>query len=123
MGIDYALKLGGVELNVDRVLISPSSSSIALTIAAGGGTATLTWVAPTTNSNGESFDNSTNDRTIASYRIYYGTNSASLTSVIYGATSPYVFSSLAAGTWYFKVVAVDGDGDESPGATIVSKTI
>jgi hypothetical protein len=99
----------------------------ALIIVVAANTATVSWTAPTTNSNGDSFDNSTNDRTLVGYRIYYGTNEAQVeakaSSYITDTASPYQFTGLTAGTWYFLVVAVDGDGDMSSNVVSSSKVI
>ena len=109
---------------------SAQSSSVSATTTAN--TATVTWTAPTTNSAGLTFDGSSNDRKIAKYRVYYGTN---LTAVngktssyqeVAGVASPYsapartlTITGLTAGTWYFRVSAFDyaadgvSAGDES----------
>jgi hypothetical protein len=104
-----------------------AGQGVGVSIPSGDADATVTWTAPTTNNAGQSFDNSTNDRTIASYRIYYGTNQQQVlfgsSAVINGATSPYEFTGLSTGTWYFRVVAVDGDGDESANWTTYSKVV
>jgi hypothetical protein len=99
-------------------------------VAAVGPFATVVWTAPTVNTNGDSFDSSTSDRTLVGYRIYYGTDEAQVlagtsASVTDSALS-YVFTDLAAGTWHFRVVAYDADGDESntgDSATTFSKVI
>ena len=92
--------------------------------------AIVTWTAPTTNSAGQTFDGSTNDRTLSGYRIYYGTDSAQVlagtSASVSPVTSPHVFNGLTAGTWHFRVVAYDADGDESntgASATTYTKVI
>jgi hypothetical protein len=105
-----------------------STAVTATTLASGGtGSATINWNPVTTNSAGLTFDNSTPDRTLAGYRVYYGTVRSAVVSgsapYVSASNSPYIFSSLAAGTWYFRVVAVDGDGDESTNTDVVSKVI
>lgn len=89
--------------------------------------AIVSWAAPAQNTAGQSFDGTSNDRKIAKYRVYYGTNStavqektSSYVEVNGVASSPYsppatsvVISSLTSGTWYFRVTAFDADGDES----------
>ena len=94
--------------------------------------ATIDWDAPTLNTAGQSFDNSSNDRTLSGYRIYYGTSEAqvlagtsSVQTVASGATI-YTLRNLPAGTWHFRVVAYDADGDESntgASATTYTKVI
>jgi hypothetical protein len=84
------------------------------------GTATVSWVAPTENTNGTALTN------LAGFKIYYGTNSASLTQVEQvtsaGATD-YVVSGLTTGTWYFAVTSYTSDGTESARSATSSKTI
>jgi hypothetical protein len=84
------------------------------------GTAAVSWVAPTQNTNGTALTN------LAGFKIYYGTNSGSLTQVAQiasaGATD-YVVSGLTSGTWYFAVTSYTSDGTESAQSTLSSKTI
>jgi hypothetical protein len=84
------------------------------------GTATLSWTAPTQNTDGTALTN------LASYRVYHGTSASALTDVR-TVSSPgiltYVFDSLASGTHYFAVSAVNASGVESALSTIGSKTI
>jgi hypothetical protein len=85
------------------------------------GTATLSWVAPTTNSDNTQLDD------LSAFRIYYGTSSSSLTSVIDvvadGNTDGFIVSGLAKGTYYFKVSALDSSGVESTQSNEVSKGV
>ena len=85
------------------------------------GTATLTWVAPTTNSDNTQLDD------LSAFRIYYGTSSSALTGVIDvvadGNTDGFVVSGLAKGTYYFKVSALDSAGVESSQSDEVSKSV
>jgi Putative Ig domain len=84
------------------------------------GMATVSWVAPTANTNGTALTN------LAGFKIYYGTSSASLTQVAQvssaGATD-YVVSGLTSGTWYFAVTSYTNDGTESARSAASSKTI
>ena len=84
------------------------------------GTATLTWVAPTTNADG------TPVTTLTGFTIYYGTSASALTQsvVVSGATTTsYEITNLASGTWYFAVAADAADGTQSAMSSIGSKTI
>jgi fibronectin type 3 domain-containing protein len=84
------------------------------------GTATLSWTAPTQNTDG------TPIMGLAGYRVYYGTDSNNLTQFIdiTDTTSVrYVFTGLAAGTYYFAVSAYNGSGFESARSNVASKTI
>ena len=92
--------------------------------------ATITWIAPTTNTAGQTFDGSTPDRTLSGYRIYYGTSQAQVlagtSTSVSGVTSPHTITGLTAGTWYFRPVSYDADGDESntgDSATTFTKVI
>ena len=82
--------------------------------------ATLTWTAPTTNTNGSALTN------LAGYEIHYGTNPSSLTNTITianpGATT-YVVTNLTTGTWYFAMSAYTNTGLASPMSNVGSKTI
>jgi hypothetical protein len=63
---------------------------------------------------------------LAGYKIYYGTDSQSLSQVVQvssPATLSYVISGLASGTWYFAVAAYTSAGEESAQSTISTKTI
>jgi hypothetical protein len=104
---------------------SSSASLSAFTIkvnapAVTSGSANLSWLAPTTNSNGTALTN------LAGFHIYYGTNQKSLNQTV-DITSPtetsYVISGLAQGTYYFSIVAYNSAGVDSPTSNMVSKTI
>ncbi|MBW4053690.1 MAG: fibronectin type III domain-containing protein [Proteobacteria bacterium] len=83
-------------------------------------TATLTWTAPTTNTNGSALTN------LAGYEIHYGTTAGALSNTINianpGATT-YVVTNLTTGTWYFAMSAYTNTGLASPMSNIGSKTI
>lgn len=84
------------------------------------GTAQISWMPPTTNTDGSSLTN------LAGYRVAYGTSTASLTRVATVATagvSSYTVENLSPGTWYFAVRAYTSTGLESTASTVVTKTI
>ena len=84
------------------------------------GNATLSWQAPTTNTNGAPLTD------LAGYRIYYGTSASNLSDTIPltgVGLQTYVIVNLAPGTWYFAVKAIASTGVESALYDIVSKTI
>lgn len=94
--------------------------SIDVTQPATSGTATLTWTAPTTNTNGSALTD------LAGYHIYYGTSASALSTVIdiaNPATTTYTIASLASGTWYFAVNAYTTSGVESSLSNTGSKSI
>ena len=86
----------------------------------GPGSATLSWEAPTTNTN----DTPLTD--LAGYRIYYGSSATDLSQKVQlngVGVQTYVFDNLQAGTWYFAVMAVTNAGVESALSNRVSTTI
>ncbi len=84
------------------------------------GSATLSWVAPTTRVDGSPLGN------LAGYRIRYGTVAGTYPNQLEipnpGITS-CVVENLPAGTYFFVAVAYDAAGLESEGSAPVSKTI
>ena len=84
------------------------------------GSATLTWVPPTQNTDGTAVSD------LAGYYIYYGTSAAAMTQtidVVGGTTTTFVVSGLAAGTYYFTVTAYTTTGTQSAPSNVGSKTI
>jgi hypothetical protein len=77
---------------------------------------TLSWSAPTENTNGSALTN------LAGYIIYYGTSASAMTQTIDINTVgmlTYVVENLSAGSWYFQIVAVNSAGEQStPSATV-----
>jgi hypothetical protein len=82
--------------------------------------ATLSWAAPTANTDGSTLTN------LAGYRIVYGTSASVLSQTIQvsnpGVTT-YVVENLAPGTYYFAIKAYTADGTESAASNIVSKIV
>jgi hypothetical protein len=93
--------------------------TIVVTQNAATRTATLTWVAPTLNTNGTKLTD------LAGYYVLYGTNAGALSQTITlpnpGANT-YVVSGLSVGTWFFAVEAYDSAGNTSAPSNIASKT-
>lgn len=86
----------------------------------GGGTenATLSWDAPTTNTDGTDLTD------LAGYKIYYGTSPGTYDSVIdTGDVTTYKITDLTPATYYFVVTAYDKGGNESAYSNEVSKTV
>ncbi len=103
-----------------------SSTSAIVTIdgdaTAATGTATLSWAAPTANTEGEPMPLSS----LTGYHIYYGTSASALTksvAVSGAATTSYEITGLASGTWYFAVAADATDGTEGTRSAVASATI
>jgi hypothetical protein len=110
------------------ITASDSSSTAALTpfvievkaaSATGTGSATLTWAAPTHNTDGSPVTG------LVGYHIYYGTSQSDPSkSINVAATSTsYVVEGLAPGTYYFTVVAYNTFGMDSSDSNVAVKTI
>lgn len=85
-----------------------------------GGSATLSWVAPTQNVDGSPLTD------LAGYEIRYGQSSADLSETVQldnPSLNVYVIENLTSGTWYFAVTAVNSQGVTSPLSNVASKTI
>jgi len=92
---------------------APSASSSA-------GSATVSWEAPTTNTNGTALTD------LAGYRIYYGSSPEHLDHAVRISTvglQTYVIDGLEPGNWYFAVLALAANGTESRLSDVVQKTI
>ena len=84
------------------------------------GSATISWLAPSTNTDGTALTN------LAGFFVHYGKAKSNLDSRIKIATvgiSNYVVDNLPAGTYYFSVTSYASTGVESDLSAIVSKTI
>jgi len=84
------------------------------------GSATVSWMPPTTNTNGSVLTN------LAGYRISYGTSSTSLTRTVQlsnAGLTRYVIGNLAPGTWYFGLQAYTSGGVTSAISKLGIKTI
>ena len=99
--------------------VSLPAFQIAVTEMANG-SATLSWVAPTDNTDGTPLTN------LAGYRIYSGTSVTAMTQVVQIANPgivTYLVANLSPGTWYFSVRAYTSANVESGVSAVVSKTI
>lgn len=84
------------------------------------GSVSLSWVAPTQNTDGTQLTN------LAGYRIYYGTSPAALTQTVQVSNpsiSTYVIESLAPATYYFAVKAYTSADAESANSNVASKVV
>jgi Fibronectin type III domain len=96
------------------------SRATAATASSGSRSATLSWDAPTSNTNGSPLMD------LGGYRIYYGSTPGELTQTIQISSigmQTYVIDGLEPGTWYFAIVAVARNGIESSLSNIAVKTI
>jgi hypothetical protein len=99
---------------------SGGTSSSGSAPAASSDTVTLSWVAPTDNTDGSALTN------LTGYNIYYGTSASGMTTKISIPTVgmlTYVISNLNPGTWDFTVTSVNSSGMESSASATVSATI
>jgi hypothetical protein len=107
-----------------NIVISVSNGSASASLAAFSitvtGNATLSWTAPTQNTDGTPLTN------LAGYTIYYGTSASALTQTIQVASpsaTSYVVSGLSSGTYYFAIAAYTTVGTQSAQTAAVSDTI
>jgi hypothetical protein len=86
----------------------------------GNGSASLSWAAPTENTNGTALTN------LAGYVINYGTSAANLSQKVQidnpGILS-YVVSNLSPGTWYFSITAYTANNLESAPSAVANYTV
>jgi len=97
-----------------------ASKSYTLTCSWGGGSATVNWTAPTTNTNGTPLTN------LAGFKVLFGTSASALNQsqmVNDPRATSKTLSSLGAGTWYFAVRAVNSNQVESDSSNVGQKTI
>jgi hypothetical protein len=84
------------------------------------GSASLSWQAPTQNTDGTTLAN------LAGYRIVYGTSPSALDQMVQvpgASTTSHVINGLVSGTWYFAVRSYSSSGSESANSGVTSKTI
>lgn len=109
----------GIRVSDGTASVSLPAFSVTVTAVASG-SATLSWVPPTRNTDGSSLTN------LAGYRVRWGTSAGSYTSSVTlnnpGLTS-YVVGNLVPGTYYFVVTAMSSTGAESQFSNMGSKTI
>jgi hypothetical protein len=99
--------------------VSDTSSASSLSVATAD-SVTLSWSAPTENTNGSALTN------LTGYIIYYGPSASAMTQTIDINTVgmlTYVVDNLSAGTWYFQIVAVNAAGVQSNPSVTVSVSI
>ena len=99
---------------------SSSTANAPSSLGSESRTATLSWDAPTSNTNGSALTD------LSGYRIYYGSSPEQLSERIQIGNvglQTYVIDNLEPGTWYFAVMAVASNGGESALSDVVTKTI
>ena len=109
----------GISVSDGQATTALSSFAIAVTTISNG-SATLSWTAPTENTDGSTLAN------LAGYRIVYGTSASALTNTIVinnPSVTTFVVENLAPATWYFAVTAVNSSGSESSNSNVANKQI
>jgi trimeric autotransporter adhesin len=89
-------------------------------LQAGNGTALLSWMPPTQNTDGSALTD------LAGYRIHYGTSPGSYSETITldnPGLSSYMVENLVSGNWFFAMTSLNSLGIESDYSMEVSKTI
>ena len=111
----------GITISVSDGQANASLTAFAIAVTdVATGSATLSWTAPTQNSDGSALTD------LAGYQVHYGRtqNGLDQTIVINNASlSSYVVENLSAGTWYFALVTVNAGGTASAASNVASKTI
>jgi hypothetical protein len=106
----------GIVISVSDGTATASLPGFAIAVTQSS-TATLSWTAPTTNTNGTALTD------LSGYIVSYGTSPTALTNAVTisnAATTSYSFAGLAAGTWYVSIVATASDGTQSAATAPVS---
>jgi Putative Ig domain len=110
----------GIVITVSDGTASASLAAFTITVnAAATGAADLSWPTVTENTNGTSLSN------LAGYKIYYGTSANAMTNVVTVSASAtsYQITGLAAGTWFFGMVAYTSSGAQSSLSNVGSLTV
>lgn len=112
---------GNIVISVSDGANKASLQAFTITVAAAQlGSATMSWVAPTQNTDGSALND------LAGYRIVYGTSAGALDKTIQvnnPSVTSYVVENLTSATWYFAVKAYSSAGTESSLSNTASKTI
>jgi hypothetical protein len=109
--------VSSVTISVSDGKATTSLATFSLTVRNPPGTATLSWVAPTTNTDGTALVD------LAGYRIYSGTDPADVSrriDVTDPRVSTYAIEGLSAGRWYFAMTSINAAGLESARTGLVS---
>ena len=105
---------------VSAPVASSSSSSSSSASTSSTQAVTLSWSAPTENTNGTALTN------LAGYVIYYGTSATAMTQQINVNTVGmlvYQIPDLAPGNWYFQIMSVNSAGVQSSASATVTMSI
>jgi hypothetical protein len=110
-----------IQVKVSDGVLQASLPAFSIAVQqSGNGSATLTWSAPTTRTDGSPLTN------LAGYKVRYG-NAAGIYPTTITLNNPgitsYVVDNLASGTYFFVLASFDSDGVESDNSSPASKTI
>jgi hypothetical protein len=108
-----------ISVSDGRASVSLPAFSISVTQSSAG-SATLSWSAPTQNTDGTPLTN------LSGYRIHYGNSASVLSQTIQisnAGLTTYVVENLAPGTYYFAVRAYTAGGTESDLSNVAVKTV
>ena len=120
MGCSGSAKTAGTDVVADSATVNTSTTGTGTGAGTATGSASLSWVAPTVNTDGSAIT------PLIGYRVYYGASADALTETIEvtgESVTSYVVDGLSSGTYYFAVTALAADGQESPLSDTASKTI
>jgi hypothetical protein len=111
----------GIVLEASDGRAASSLGPFTITVAAqGSGSASLSWLPPTENSDGSPLTD------LAGYVVLYGQSPTELTETIAidnPSVTTYLVEQLTSGTWYFAVQASNSSGVVSGLSGVASKTI
>jgi hypothetical protein len=111
----------GIVITVSDGTAQTSLSAFAIAVTQiATGSATVSWTAPTQNTDGSALTD------LSGYRIAYGRSSTNLdqsADVSNASLTTYTVESLSAGQWFFAVYAVNAAGTESETSNVATKTI
>ena len=109
-----------------RITVSGGGSSVTSpaysvqVVGSATGSATLTWMPPTENTDGSPLQD------LAGFKVYWGQSPSNLdnsTTINSVGITTYVIDQLTPATWYFATTALNSSGLESAFSNIASKTI
>lgn len=109
-----------ISVSDGQLSASLAAFNIQVNAAATNGSATLSWVPPTTNTDGTPLTD------LAGFIVNYGTAANAMNQAIRvpsATATSYTVGNLAAGTWYFTVIVYTSVGTQSAPSDVASKTI
>ncbi len=116
----YVGTFSNIVISVSDGQASASLAPFSIQVNTVSGTAALSWVAPTTNTDGSPLTN------LAGFIINYGTSATNLSqqiTVSSATATGYTVTGLTTGTWYFSVVVYTTVGTQSAPSNVGSKPI